>query len=291
MKSKILIALLAGLVLLGACKGKSGSEEIINNSSSSNADTIAKADSVMIATPKLVKTADMRFKVKNVQQTSEHITALTNSYHGMVLHHKVGSSEVRSTDIRKSDDSIMRITAFSTTADITVKIPSEKLDDFMNNVEHMGIYVTNRQMDISDKSLDYLAAKLKLQNRNELVSQQKKGKIIIKNPANVLLLKDDMVDQQIGNRQIDDEVKNSIVTLNFYQSNTIYKEIIVDDDPATYNLPFFKRLFTSIENGWLIFETLLLGLANLWVFLFAGACVWVMIRYYKGKKNTVLIKS
>jgi hypothetical protein len=289
MKSKILIPLLAGVVLLGACKGRNGKEEIINNSSSM--DTVAKADSVPLSTPKLVKTADMRFKVKNVQQTSEHITALTNNYHGMVIHHQVGSSEQRSMDVRKSDDSVMRVTSYNTVADITVKIPSDKLEDFMNEVAHMSIYLNNRRMDISDKSLDYLAARLKLHSRKELVSQQKRGKIIIKNPANVLLLKDDMVDQQIGNQQIDDQVKNSIVTLSFYQSNTIYKETVVNDDPAAYNLPFFKRLAGSFENGWLIFEELLLGLANLWVLVIAGLSVWILIRYYKSKRPAVLAKS
>jgi len=291
MKSKILIPLLAGVVLLGACKGKHGSEEFVNNTSSSSADSVKESESATLTVPKLVKTADMRFKVKNVQQTSEHITALTTNYHGLVMHNQLGSSELRSVDVRKSDDSVIRITAFNTTADITVKIPTNKLNDFMNEVGRMGIYVNNRQLDISDKSLDYLAARLKLQSRKELVSQQKRGKIIIKNPASVLLLKDDMVDQQIGNQQIDDEVKNSIVTLSFYQSNTIYKETVVNDDPSAYNLPFFKRLIGAIENGWLIFEELLLGLANLWVLIIAGLGIWMLVKYYRSKRPPLLAKN
>ena len=39
----------------------------------------------------------------------------------------------------------MRVTSFNTTADMTVKVPSAKLDDFMNQVAQMGIYVNNRQ--------------------------------------------------------------------------------------------------------------------------------------------------
>ena len=209
----------------------------------------------------------------------------------MIMHQQIASSEQRSMDIRKSDDSVMRITAFNTTADITVKIPSDKLEDFMNEVAHMGIYLNNRRMDISNKSLDYLAARLKLQSRKELISQQKSGKVIIKNPANVLLLKDDMIDQQIGNKQIDDEVKNSIVTLNFYQSNTVYKETVVNDDPSAYNLPFFKRLIGAIENGWLIFEEVLLSIANLWVLIIAGLGVWMLIKYYRSKRPTHLAKN
>jgi hypothetical protein len=279
MKTKILIPLLAGVALLCACKGKSG-YEVINNGSS--ADTVARADSA--TAPKLVKTADMHFKVKNVQQTSEHIATLVTSYNGMVMHHKMGSTPDCTQDIRISNDSVMRVTSISTTADITVKIPAAKLEEFMNQVAHMGIYVNNRSMDITDKSLDYLSSQLKLKNRNELVSQQKSGKIIIKNPANVLALKDDQVDEQISNRGIDDAVKNSVVSLSFYESNTINKEIIANDDPSAYNLPFFKRLIMAMANGWGIFVDVVIGIANLWVFILAGIGVWVLIAYYKTRR-------
>lgn len=282
MKTKILMMLLAGVILLAACKGKHGSEEFVNSSSSS-ADSVSSTDA-SLPTPKIVKTADMRFKVKSVQQASEKITALTTSYKGLMMHHQIGSSELRSTDIHKTGDSIISFTAFSTTAEMTVKVPSEKLEDFMNEVGHLGIYVTNRQLDISDKSLDYLAARLKLQSRKELIDQQKKGKVFIKNPANVLLLKDDMVDQQISNRQIDDAVKYSVVSLSFYQSNTIYKETIANDDPSAYSPPFFNRFIECLGNGWAAFELFILGLANIWVFIVAGLGIWVLVRYYRGKK-------
>jgi hypothetical protein len=286
MKTKFLIPL-AGLAFLCACKGKSGSYEVVNNSSSS-ADSISK-DSV--SGPKLVKTAGIHFKVKNVQQTAEHIAALTTGINGMVIHHQMGSTAERSQDIHISNDSVMRVTAFNTTAEMTVKIPSTRLDDFLNQVGHLGIYVNDRSMDITDKSLDYLSAQLKLKNRAELVSQQKKGKIVIKKPEDVLNLKDDMIDQQIGNRQIDDAVKNSVVTLSFYQSNTINKEVIANDDPSAYNLPFFRRLGMAIENGWGIFVDVIIGMANLWVFILAGIGVWVLIRNYRGKKVIAPVKS
>jgi hypothetical protein len=280
MKTKLLIPLIAGLGLLCACKNKSG-YELVNNSNATNTES---ADSTSVSQPKLIKTAGMRFKVKNVQQTSEKIAALTTSYHGTVSHHQMGSTPNRSLDIRISNDSVMRVTSFCTTTDITVKIPSKKVDDFMNQVSRMGIYVNSRSMDITDKSLDYLSAQLKLKSRAELVSQQKKGKVIIKNPANVLLLKDDMIDQQINNRGIDDAVRNSVVNLSFYQSNTINREIIANDDPSAYNLPFLNRLGMAIEKGWQVFVDVIIAITNLWVFVLAGVGIWVIVKYYRNKK-------
>jgi hypothetical protein len=285
MKTKIVILLLAGGFLLGGCKGRGSGYEAINNSSS--ADTAGVSDTDSSAQPKLVKTADMRFKVKDVQQTSEKITALTVKNNGMVMHNQMESNIRGSQDFRISDDSVNRVTAFNTVADMAIKIPSDHLEDFMTGVAHMGTYVTLRKMDIEDKSLDFLSSKLKLNSRKELVAQQKKGKVTIKDPLNVLLLKDDMVDGQIGNLKIDDAVRFSIVTLSFYQSNTIIQEHVANDDPSAYQLPFLSRLIGSFAYGWHIFIELILGLANLWVFILAGINVWILIRFYK-RKNPAL---
>ncbi len=285
MKIKILPAFMAGVLLLSACGGRGSKYEAINNSSS--ADTVSAAsdmaDTTLAVQPKLVKTADMRFKVKNVQQTAEKITALTVASNGMVMHHQMESSAQGSQDYRISDDSVRRVSAFNTSADMTVKIPSDKLQDFMNQVAHMGMYVTYSKMDIEDKSLDFLSAKLKLKSRKELVDQQKQGKVTIKNPINVLLLKDDMVDGQIDNLKIDAAVKFSVMTLNFYQSNSIVQETIANDDPAAYQLSFSKRFTNSLHYGWYLFTELVITVANLWVFILAGLGLWVLIRSYKRK--------
>jgi hypothetical protein len=44
----------------------------------------------------------------------------------------------------------------------------------------------------------------------------------------------------------------------------------------------------AIESGWGLFVDVIIGVANIWVFILAGIGVWVIIRYYK---NRVLIKS
>jgi hypothetical protein len=293
MKTKYLIPL-AAIALFCACKGKGGGYEVVNNSggssSSADSDTSRKADTS--TSPKLVKTAGMSFKVKNVNQTAIRIDGLTTGFGGMVVHQQMGSSVQGSHDVRISTDSVMRITSLTTTAELTVKVPSVRLEKFMDSVASMGMFVTNRNLNITDKTLDYMSAQLKLKSRDELVKQQKAGKIIIKDPAKVLDLKDDMIDQQIGNRQIDDAVKNSIVNLSFYQSNTINKEVIVNDDPSAYDLPFFKRLLMACENGWSLCLDIIIGLANVWFLIAVGGLVWYGIRQYsKSKKAIGMVKD
>ena len=284
MKTKIIIPF-ACLVLFCACRGK-GNYEVAGSRADTSGKNAAPGD-----TAKLIKTANISFKVKNVQQTATQVIALTQSFGGMVLHQQLGAVPGSSQDIKLGNDSIMRITSLGTTAALIVKVPSVKLEKFVDSVASMGLYTTDRSIDITDKSLDYLSARLKLKSRAELIKRQQSGKVIIKDPANVLNLQDDMIDQQIGNRKIDDAVKYSVVNLNFSQSNTIDKEVMVDDDPSAFHLPFIKRAGFAFQNGWQLFVDLLVGIINLWIFFLAGFVVWMVVRHYKRKRPVELVKS
>jgi len=293
MKTKFLIPLIAGLGLLWACKGRSTSESADSVSSAPVTKEKAlntKSDTIQ-NNAKLVKTADIRFKVKNVQQTSEHISALTANLNGIVVHNFIHSTTNDSVNIQKSNDSLLRVSVLSITDEMTVKIPPGNMETFVEQVTRMGIYIDKSRMDITDRSLDYLSTRLKLKNQNELVDQQKKGNIAPKDPDNLLAFKNSMVDQQIGNRKIDDSVKNSVITLSFYENNIIDKELIANKNLSAYNLPFSKRLAISMENGWSVFVDVFVFLANLWIIISLGFIVWVIIRYYKSKKMAAIVKS
>jgi len=128
MKVSNLSALLCVAVAVVSCKNSSDYKAL--NSESSDSSLVA-SDSITAKQAKLIKTADIHFKVKNVQQTGENISALIVKDGGMIMHHNMASAEQQTSDVRLSNDSVMRVSAFNTTADMTVKIPSEKLEDFL----------------------------------------------------------------------------------------------------------------------------------------------------------------
>jgi hypothetical protein len=281
MKTKILIPIAAGLILLAACKGKNSTEYELARRSV--ADTIASAGDTSRAAQKLVKTAEINLKVKNVQKTEEEISALTSQYKGMVMHHQIQSSAGQTRDVHMSNDSVMRLTSVNTNGEMTVRIPSQSLEKFTTEVSHLGIYVNMNRMDIEDKWLDYLSNQLKLKDRQDLVAQQRTGKIKIKNPTDVLLLKDDMVDQKIQNLRTDASVKMSVISLSFYQNDSIVKEIIPNDDPSAYDIPFNQRLRLALVNGWSIFIDTGVALLTIWPFIIAGLIVWRSVVYYRKR--------
>src|ERR1700761_647518 len=131
MKTKFLIALIAGLGLLWACKGKNSAAADSTSIQTTVNKSVITADTVK-SDQKLIKTADMRFQVKSVQQAAEQITNLAAGYKGSVIHHVMNSTAGNTVDIHKSNDSILRVTVVNSTADMVVKIPPADMENFMN---------------------------------------------------------------------------------------------------------------------------------------------------------------
>ncbi len=282
MKMSSLLVLLAALCLLGACK-RSGNYEPINNQNKYASADSATSMSGDTAGTKLLRTASMDMKVRDVQNASKQIMKLTSQYKGMVMHHEIQSQEVNSKEMPLSRDSMQRVSVYRMTGNITTKVPVESLEQFLDQAGEMGLHVNVRRMDIEDRTLDYLSAQLKLHSRSQIINQQKSGKVKIKDPAAVLYLKDDMIDQKINNRRIDDAVKNSTVDFSLYQSNTVSIEHVANDNPAAYPIAFWQRMAFALSNGCTLFADFVIGMANLWVFLVLGILVWFTVRYYKIK--------
>jgi hypothetical protein len=268
MKAKLFI-MLAGIVLLAACKGRG----------------IASADSTKVEDDnvKLVKTADMRLKVKNVQRVAEQISKLVNECGGMVMHHDMQSAIVNKQNILLSTDSVKKLTVFNTTANITLKIPSSFIEPFLDSLNHLSVYVDERKMDIEDRTLDYLSEKLKAQNRQSSVALRNKITLTQRGADSILSLKDDIVDKKINNLKTDEAAKFSTLTLNLYQNNAVHAEVVANDDLASYNTSLSTRIGLAFSRGWFFFSELIVGVLHLWAFIVAAAVVYMGIKVYKRK--------
>jgi hypothetical protein len=302
MKTKILIPL-AGVALFCACKGGGSGSQSADSDTTTRSNLTVKTDSVRRArtaktfevaqiAQKLVKTASMHFKVKDVQQTSNQIGALTAGCNGTVMYHTINSIAGDSTTIRKTDDSLLKITVLNNTADMIVRIPSAKVETFVDQVAGMGVVVNSLKFEANDKTYDYLSTRLKLKNQQERAKSGESGSFNLKNPDVLLDYKNHIIDQQVNNLKTDDSVKNAVIALSFYENNVVHKELIANPDLSAYNLPLSTRLGASIKNGWSVFIDIMVELANLWVLAPVAGLVWLVVRYYQKKKKAVeVVKS
>ena len=240
------------------------------------------------ATPKVIKTADMRFRVKDVQHTKEKLSATIKAQGGTIAEFEIQSVIQESDKVKYSLDSLKEITSYRKEGTLIAKVPSEKLDDFTNTVAKMAVFVDHESMKMDDQSIAYLANKLKAQNRVEALktinqTAKRKGN----NVETSLYIKDDYVDQKIANMSIDNKVKFSTITLNFYQDNTVHTIVVGNDRLSDYGPGFFKRLGLNLLVGWSFLKEFILGLSTLWPLFAIGIVVFFVVRFFVKKKKEI----
>ena len=252
-------------------------------------EELDKAPVDSTAAEKVIKTADMRFRVKNVQHTKEQLSKTIKAEGGTVAEFSIESSIQETDKVKQSTDSLKEITSYRTQGYLVAKVPSEKLDEFTNTIAKMAVFVDNQSMKMDDQSIAYLANKLKAQNRVDAI--EKINKVASKKSANVessLYIKDDYVDKKIENMQIDSRVKFSTITLNFYQDNTVKTMIVANDNLYDYRPAFVNRLWLGFVNGWTIFKEIIIAISNLWMLVLVGIVVFFTIKYFIRKNKLAM---
>lgn len=276
---KYVVCIAIALVVFGCSQEK---KEYAATSEAIMADSTAKED----LPTKIIKTADMRFRVKDVQRTKEQLSATIKAQGGTVIEFSIQSSVQESDKVKYSTDSLKEITSYQKEGLLIAKIPSEKLDDFTNTVARMAVFVDHQAMKMDDQSIAYLANQLKAQNRVDAVKQI--NKVSAKKSANVessLYIKDDYVDKKIENLNIDDKVKFSTITLNFYQDRTVNTFVVGNDNLYDYRPGFFQRLGLNIVDGWTIFKELILAISKMWMLVVLAVVLFFGIKYYIRNKK------
>jgi len=269
MKAKLLV-MLAGIAMLGACKGY---EE----------KAVADIDSLMQDTM-LVKTADMRLKVKNVTKSAEKVSKLVAESKGMVMHHDMQSEVLSRREIALSDDSIKRLTVMNIKADMTVRVPSAKVEALMDSLNHLSVFVDSRKMDIEDRTAEHAAGVLKANNREENIELRKKIKPSHQGADSILAIADNIVDRQVDNYRTEQAAAFSTIQLNIYENNVVQAEIVANEDLSAYSLPLLKRVGMAFSSGWFYFTQLLVALLHIWPFILSASALGLAVTMYKKRK-------
>jgi hypothetical protein len=279
MKSYLIFCLIA--LMASGCN----SDKTFKNE---NADTTSanmeNPDTVIVK--KIIKTADMRFRVKDVQFTKERLSSVVKAEGGSIAEFNVQSSIQETEKAKYSTDSLLELTSYRTEGSVVAKVPSDKLDEFTNKIAKLAVFIDSQSMKAEDQGARYLSNELKNKNKVEAVVQfRKHATRKNNNVATALTIKDNFVDNEIENLLLDTQVKFSTITLNFYQDNTVTQVVVGNDNLSDYRPDFFKRLGLSFINGWVIFKEFLLVITNLWIWILISVTGYYIFKYYRRKKT------
>lgn len=274
------------LAVLFSCQNNGENKDISDFSRSIN-DSVSvtglTADSV-----KLVKTAATDIKVRDVEQSVRAVSALAQKSGGMLTLQHLEAVEQGRKELKLSADSLLVITAIAPRANLTARVPSANLEAFFFGVADLGYFTGSSHLQVDDKSLLYLENALKQKNRANVLMQPAGNRKSTATTLQAIAVKDEAIEQNMANRNIDAEVNYSTVNLTLFQNPVVRKETIANTNIGEYQPAFTQRLGNALADGWQYFQLFVIAFAHLWMFILSGFIVYAGYKYRMQKRKLKL---
>ncbi|MBV8251250.1 MAG: DUF4349 domain-containing protein [Chitinophaga sp.] len=255
----------------------------------SNAEQITeKADSVAFATDiaslnaasrKRVRTADVRCRVKNVFDATTTLERVTKELDGVVVESHQENTVTQDKYVAYSADSLMHVRMYGTVAQLTLRVPVNRMDSVVHVLSGMATYIDHRTLKDEDKTMQYLSNSL----RNNLVIQSPKPDKKATS-LDIAKYKDEkeekVIDRELNNLSLMDDVNNATLTVAMFQPDRA--DIVVEVNPAAATRAGFgTELKNALIDGTEILRNLFLFLITIWPFLILGAITWFLVKKYR----------
>ncbi|GGD62153.1 hypothetical protein GCM10011514_27820 [Emticicia aquatilis] len=261
--------------------------EMMADSSSIIPDNSNLTKNEALKNKKFIRTAESKFRVKDVKQTTQRIHDLTNKYGGYVSSMSLKSEPTKSKKVQISADSLAKVERFIVCNELTIRVPNQQLDSLLRDIFQMVDYWDNCELKTDDASLLLLANSMKAKrlesfsDRNKANIDKKKGNITIASEAEkeVLNYENQADNYKVDQQSIEDRVNFSVVNLQIYQAESIQKTAIPDiKNIEPYHPNIFLQVGDSLKDGWLVLEDLLVFLMKFWPLWTVGGVVYYFVR-------------
>ena len=280
--TKIVLTLLAlGLVL--SCKESASKENAAYAEEATTDSTSVISSSAAVenknSNRKFVRTADVKFKVKNVAKSTYAIEDATTKFGGFVTYTNL-QSNIHSEDRTKvSQDSTLVTTKYKVDNNITIRVPNTKMDTVIKTIAKQIHFLDYRIIKADDVSLQMLSNELaqKRSNSSEkrlanaIDSKGKKLNQIVDAEATLDVKKEQNDASKLQNLSLQDQVNFSTLTLNIYQDESIKQEMVANEKSINaYRPNIGLQIWDSVKTGWFMLENIISFVIVLWPFALIG---------------------
>jgi hypothetical protein len=292
--SKISLLIFSALLLIISCKQAETTDEeapASNEKTEMSTDVIGKTkpNTMPPSQRKFIRTADIKFKVKNVSKSTDAIENATRKYGGFVAASKLESTIHQELSTKISQDSTLETTKYTVENNITLRVPNTQFDTVVKTIAKEIAFLDSRNIKADDVALQLLSNEM-AQSRN--VEHQNRLKTAIDTKGkklNQIVDSEDKVDathaeqdaKKIENLTLQDQVNFSTVTLHIYQRETIKQEVVANEkDPHAYQPTLGLQLMDSVKSGWYILEGILVFIVQIWSLILLGVLIFLLFKKY-----------
>jgi hypothetical protein len=258
--------------------------EDVNKVISSTAAVENKTDTAR----KFVRTAEIKFRVKSVLNSTYDIENITRQQGGFVTYTNLTSNINMVSVVKVSADSSVESTYYTVTNEITLRVPNINLDTTLREISRNIIYLDYRTIKAQDVALQILSNRME-QNRSQksgdrlAAAIEKGGKQKDITEAEQLLAdKEEQRDKaKISNLSLNDQIEFSTVKLVIYQRESVKRQLLSNDkEIEDYKPGFGLKLLESLKFGWQILEAIVVFVIKLWAIILIGIICYIIYKRY-----------
>ena len=222
---------------------------------------------------KLIWTATLNFQVKNVEETTSSILAMSKKHSGIISDMQMTSNSYRIGN------------------QITIRVPNAEFQTIIQSIKGESIYLDEVSINSKDVTEEYvdiesrLASKRTVRDRYIDILRTRTGTIedVIAAEEAIRKITEEIEAKEGRLRFLKDRISFSTITLNIYQ------KVDFKIAPTIYEKPYSEEIGESFKSGWDAIKSLFLGVVLLWPILLPILIILIWKR--KTIKNAFSFKN
>ncbi|MFC2450957.1 MAG: DUF4349 domain-containing protein [Flavobacteriaceae bacterium] len=271
------------LVIIASCAKKNEPEGTYLDLDLNNLESKAVADSAAVPMSmaasqevegkKFVRKADVNMEVSDVYQATIYIENTLKEMGGFVTLSNYRSEVLEEKVFPQSDEKSMLVREYITKNQMQVRVPTEKLSDFLKQLNDKNIFLRERIITAEDVSTNIKMAELEKQRMAKHKAQLSQQTNTIKNAEAVNENERELIYQKINDLNLADELKYSTVEIYLSEPKSKISQVEIPNTKSLknkYQGGFGYSIKEAFANGFYGFQQFLILVAHAWMFILAG---------------------
>lgn len=206
----------------------------------------------------IIKTANYKFQVENVDSSTKRMERLVPLYQAFVadMNFVTTSSEISN--------------------NLVLRVPSQNFEELIEAIGKDALFTNFKRISGDDVTEEFVDIESRLKTKKEVKDRYVD---ILKNKAKTV---EDVLKAEDKIRVLQEEIEAKEGRLKFLQSKVsmstinleIYQQVDYKETPDTYEIAFVIKAKQGLSNGWNIVTTLTLFLINIWPIVIVAALIY-----------------
>ncbi|MBF8150317.1 DUF4349 domain-containing protein [Winogradskyella sp. F6397] len=211
---------------------------------------------------KIIKSANVRYKVKDVKRATEVVKQISQAYNSYI------------SDLRFENNLYKKENRF------TLKVPARDFDVIMDSISSVAEFIEYENITTKDVTSEFIDVEARLKTKLEV---KERYESILRTKAKSV---EDLLDVEEKLRHIQEEIESSQGQLKYLTNKVAFSTIQIDlyetveyiEEPEHYKKTFFAELKEGFTSGWEVLKLFFIGLVYIWPFMIIGIIVFILIK-------------